>query len=1532
MENKKNTRALKKLIFLSVFVIFVFGFFLVNFSGGEESYEGDVEKINNQISYKNNNLTVEFKDGENILGQATLKSHKTYDEVLKVTTGKNKTVIWYELSQFKEDQLNAIGDVEFIDMREKIANETYTKQFDGNLDLMDESLVLISNPNYLKPVNKNYKFVYQDEKGDWIDYDLKDIPKENIIIGVQTDLFWGEFLDVRLNILGNKLDRHSIVFGVSSGFVTTAPIDDPKSYYRKIMDNGAPVTGDISPTNAIRVTEIGWWCGTATQESNFEVGIYEDDGGVPRNLLYSNVTNAKGIDAGWKKVTGLNWSISGNTKYWIGVQLDKTATTTNTDFYRSGGFGVDFGPFKSTLPNPFGGGELYDSNAMLSFYAIYEAGGDSIPPHFTTIPANTTINYTQGFGVDFDATDETGFESYAINWTTLFQINQSGWLENSTTNIPVGTYEINVTINDTSNNLNSTIYKVTVDKSSPEGSLTNTDTWTEPYLESVTIGLSESNIGDGDITYVVYRDGVSKTTGETVTLGVGTYNYVLNTTGGANWTANASMDAETLTVTQIASQTSLTFDVASPQTYGTAITPTCSVISGESSAVLKQDGNVITSGVAITLGANTYSFNCSLDATQNYTASSNSSNYIISKATPSGSLAGSTSPINYLVAGDVEGTEANTGDGGCLYKLYREGVEVSNPDNDVLGVGVWNYIYNTTGCTNYSASASLDTFVLTVDKISPSPNMGITGTTPIIYPATSDFSESETNTGDGGCSYSMDRGNQVYGVGVWTFNYSTTGCDNYTAGSVTKDLTINQNTTYVLSITGTTPIVYGTTTNVAGGDCPAELSCSLDKANAVYGVGIETFNYSTPGNTNYSANSITKDITITQASLSVSITNDRADTFTYDGTPANIGISESNTGDGDVTYILWKDNVNVGSSDAQAGAGAFNYKVNSTGGTNYSASASLDTLTLTINQASSQTNLTFDKTSPQDYGTEIIPYCSIITGEGSAVLEMDGEIITSGVGITLGAGTYSFNCSLAESTNYTYSENVSDFTIDKATPSIDIDWTSPITYGTPSDAYGIETNDGDGDVSYNLYRENSPGSGVFISVSDPDNSILQAGLWDYKLEATGGANYSQLNLTKGALTVNQAIPEGSLTSSGGWIIEEGDSVTIGLSETNTGDGDLTYEIFRDGVSIGTGEIWSPSLGSYSYILNTTGGTNYTENSSMDAQTLDVQDNTNPLIEFSNGTELNNTFFNRDWIFINVSVTETNEDTIIFNLYNSSLDIQNSTSFTDGTRTINWTNLTDGLYYYNVSVNDTSGNSNQTETRLITLDGLFGNILIISPVEGYNVKDYVSGSVPIIANISIAEDNLDSCWYEVSGSQTISNTSFTCSEGYNNFTFQISTYGSFTFITYANDSAGNEESDNMTFTISKYTGPEKSSGSTGYDGTPEEEPEEAKFYNQSTMCFYVGNYLTNNNSDVESLRNVLNIEFGFAVTDKILDYYLEDYYELCGLEEPIPNMVYEETKSYKVFYIVCILVLLMIAFVIFFIKRIERLEKIKGRNF
>jgi len=54
------------------------------------------------------------------------------------------------------------------------------------------------------------------------------------------------------------------------------------------------------------------------------------------------------------------------------------------------------------------------------------------------------------------------------------------------------------------------------------------------------------------------------------------------------------------------------------------------------------------------------------------------------------------------------------------------------------------------------------------------------------------------------------------------------------------------------------------------------------------------------------------------------------------------------------------------------------------------------------------------------------------------------------------------------------------------------------------------------------------------------------------------------------------------------------------------------------------------------------------------------------------------------------------------LYNSTGQV-NSTTYTDGTRTINWTSLPDGTYTYNVTVIDIAENSNTTSTRTLTLD-------------------------------------------------------------------------------------------------------------------------------------------------------------------------------------------------------------------------------------
>lgn len=78
---------------------------------------------------------------------------------------------------------------------------------------------------------------------------------------------------------------------------------------------------------------------------------------------------------------------------------------------------------------------------------------------FTTIPSNATINYGVNWaGVQFSGTD---VNSYSIDDTTHFSISSTGFLDNIVT-LPVGTYTINVTIKNASNNTLSTPYKLQV--------------------------------------------------------------------------------------------------------------------------------------------------------------------------------------------------------------------------------------------------------------------------------------------------------------------------------------------------------------------------------------------------------------------------------------------------------------------------------------------------------------------------------------------------------------------------------------------------------------------------------------------------------------------------------------------------------------------------------------------------------------------------------------------------------------------------------------------------------------------------------------------------------------------------------------------------------------------------------------------------------------------------------------------------------------------------------------------------------------
>jgi len=67
---------------------------------------------------------------------------------------------------------------------------------------------------------------------------------------------------------------------------------------------------------------------------------------------------------------------------------------------------------------------------------------------------------------------------------------------------------------------------LTVNRINPSADFNYSTVLNITYPTPITIGYTESNNGDGDVAYSIYRNGTYVGTSETVTLGTGTYNYV----------------------------------------------------------------------------------------------------------------------------------------------------------------------------------------------------------------------------------------------------------------------------------------------------------------------------------------------------------------------------------------------------------------------------------------------------------------------------------------------------------------------------------------------------------------------------------------------------------------------------------------------------------------------------------------------------------------------------------------------------------------------------------------------------------------------------------------------------------------------------------------------------------------------------------------------------------------------------------------------------------------------------------------------
>ena len=180
----------------------------------------------------------------------------------------------------------------------------------------------------------------------------------------------------------------------------------------------------------------------------------------------------------------------------------------------------------------------------------------------------------------------------------------------------------------------------------------------------------------------------------------------------------------------------------------------------------------------------------------------------------------------------------------------------------------------------------------------------------------------------------------------------------------------------------------------------------------------------------------------------------------------------------------------------------------------------------------------------------------------------------------------------------------------------------------------------------------------------------------------------------------------------------------------------------------------------------------------------------PQVQFEAPTETSGTTLGtRNNIAVNVTANDTNLESITIYLYDYLNALINSTSTAASPNFVNFTNLADGLYYFNATARDLTGNSNSTETRNVTI-----TLDIVPPAISITYPQNTTYNVNVSAlNYTVSDTHLQTCWYSLNNGVT--NTSVTCGQNATNLT---SSEGSNTWRVYANDTFGNKGLASVTF--------------------------------------------------------------------------------------------------------------------------------------
>jgi len=767
---------------------------------------------------------------------------------------------------------------------------------------------------------------------------------------------------------------------------------------------------------------------------------------------------------------------------------------------------------------------------------------------------------------------------------------------------------------------------------------------------------------DQPVSLIFEREGSPISNPDIGILPAGQYVYYAHFDGNRNYTA----DSETYTLTVNPADPGLTFTIDPPveTTYNTLVNATCSDNNPERDAVLWRNGEDVTAdenGKLVLLPGDTYNYVCNITASDNYTFSEITQDYIVNAMDTEiilyfeGSewLANQTRLHPYDPQGFINAT-INVSEIQNQIKLYINGTESSNPDNEIKSYGEYEYYAEFLGNNNYSAS-STPVRKLTVQDLNPPSYSGCSITpAPATYSPGQEYNFTCDWTDDvqidkvmltfdtqdyeatniGGNTYQV----QFTDLAGASYNYNWFANDTF-GNSISEPsgiytvspriqnigLTLDgQNNDIIVEYeTETTALAttdVGTVAlwrNISGvmTDVTSTENGILTKLDA------DVHEYEARGlnNENYTSTPVSHILTVQPKVTSIDvylndsmITTDQTFTYPYPiKLEAVIDIPELQGG---VTTEL---NTNPVSNPEEflLDNNTYTYTASYAGNSNYTPSS--ETRTIRINKAQSNVNLIFTPSSPQKYRTDVNATCGSDNPEANAILwrnksgTMQNVNDENGVPVRLSAGTHNYICNVSTTTNYIGDETTDTYVIHVVDPFDPSDPHVFLTINGESNDLSVNYNENTTALGWKNFEEGTLTlyrNGTDVTPTENNTEItLPVGVWNYTLELTDVTNYTSGSITRIVTVQDNEIPSLSCSVSpeSPTHYAEGKSYTFSCDITDNYQLDTVIFNFntQDYATTQTGDTFNVTLTdlsanssgyTYSWFANDTSGNSETK--------------------------------------------------------------------------------------------------------------------------------------------------------------------------------------------------------------------------------------------------------------------------------------------------------------------------------------------------